>query len=79
MYCRSEFSEPFGLALPPMKDCLMFHFVTSGRCLLEVGGGHHHALQSGDLALVPHGEGHSLVSEPGVCRVESYSTCRASR
>jgi hypothetical protein len=35
-YCRSEFSAPWGLALPPMKDSLMFHFVTSGRCWLEV-------------------------------------------
>jgi AraC-like DNA-binding protein len=65
-YCRSEFSAPWGLALPIMKDSLMFHFVTSGRCWLEVEGAEPRQLQRGDLALVPHGEGHRLASEPGV-------------
>ena len=37
-YCASEFSAPWGLALPPMRHCLMFHFVTAGRCLLDVKG-----------------------------------------
>ena len=65
-YCRSEFTAPWGLALPPLKDCLMFHVVTSGRCWLEVEGAEPCLLQPGDLALVPHGEGHRLASEPGV-------------
>lgn len=64
-YCRAEFSAPWGLALPPMKDCLMFHVVTSGRCWLEVKGADARLLQPGDLALVPHGEGHRLSGEPG--------------
>ena len=62
-YTRSEFSAPFGLALPAMEDCLMFHFVTSGRCWLEVGR-ERRQLQPGDLALVPHGKGHRLTSHP---------------
>jgi AraC-like DNA-binding protein len=66
LYCRSELTEPWGLALPPMEDCLMFHFPTSGRCWLEVEGVPPGRLQPGDLALVPHGRGHRLVSEPGV-------------
>ena len=37
-YCRSEFTAPWGLALPPMEGCLMFHVVTAGRCWLEVEG-----------------------------------------
>src|SRR4051812_8769653 len=57
-YSRSEFSAPWGLLLPPMKDSLMFHFVTSGHCWLEVEGSERRQLQRGDLALVPHGEGH---------------------
>jgi AraC-like DNA-binding protein len=65
-YCRSEFTAPWGLALPPMKGCLMLHVVTSGRCWLEVDGAEHQLLQPGDLALVPHGEGHRLTSEPGM-------------
>jgi AraC-like DNA-binding protein len=64
-YCRSEFSAPFGLELPPLPDCLMFHAVTAGRCWLEVKGAASRLLQPGDLAVVPHGAGHRLVSEPG--------------
>jgi AraC-like DNA-binding protein/mannose-6-phosphate isomerase-like protein (cupin superfamily) len=63
-YSRAEFTAPWGLEMPAMEECLMFHFVTSGRCWLEVGGDQR-LLQPGDLALVPHGRGHVLVSEPG--------------
>jgi AraC-like DNA-binding protein len=65
-YCRSELTAPWALALPPVHGCLSFHVVTSGRCWLEVEGAEPRLLQSGDLALVPHGEGHRLASEPGV-------------
>lgn len=64
-YCRSEFTAPWGLSLPPLQDCLMFHVVTSGRCWLQVGQGEARLLQPGDFALVPHGRGHVLFSEPG--------------
>jgi AraC-like DNA-binding protein len=75
-YCRSEFSAPWGLALPPMKDSLMFHFVTSGRCWLEVEGAERRQLQRGDLALVPHGEGHRLRSEPGIFAAKLFDLPR---
>ncbi|WP_280155325.1 AraC family transcriptional regulator [Piscinibacter sp. XHJ-5] len=64
-YCRSDFTAPWGLELPPMPDCLMFHVVTAGRCWLEVPGEAPRMLQPGDLTLVPHGQGHRLASEPG--------------
>jgi hypothetical protein len=48
----------------------MFHVVTAGRCWLEIADGEPRLLQLGDLGLVPHGEGHRLVSEPGVPGVE---------
>ena len=64
-YTRSEFSAPWGLILPPMPGAMMFHFVTSGRCRLEVKGAPACVLQPGDLALVPHGQGHRLASNPG--------------
>lgn len=63
-YCRSELSAPWGLDLPPLEGCLMFHVVTSGRCWLEVPGADPCCLQPGDLGLVPHGGGHLLLSEP---------------
>jgi AraC-like DNA-binding protein/mannose-6-phosphate isomerase-like protein (cupin superfamily) len=65
-YCRSEFSAPWALELPPFEHCLMFHVVTAGQCLLEVEGAEPCLLRPGDLALVPHGAGHRLASEPGV-------------
>lgn len=64
-YCRSEFSAPWGLELPPMPDCLMFHVLTAGRCWIEAAPGERRLLQAGDLVLLPHGAGHTLVSEPG--------------
>jgi len=65
-YCRSELSEPWGMTLHPMPGYLWFHVVTAGRVLLEVDEAQVTWLHPGDLALVPHGNGHRLRSEPGV-------------
>jgi len=65
-YCRSEFTAPWRLDLPAFEDCLMFHVVTSGRCVLDVKGAEDHVLQPGGFVLVPHGAGHRLASEPGI-------------
>ena len=64
-YCRSELTAPWGLTLPPMPGYMWFHVVTSGRMWLETGEKERDWIQLGDLALVPHGEGHVLRSEPG--------------
>ena len=64
-YCRSEMTAPWALALPARPGCLSFHVVTAGACWLEVEGAELLALDPGDLALVPHGRGHRLVSVPG--------------
>ena len=64
-YCRSEFTAPWGLELPPMEGLLWFHVLTSGHCSLEVDGAEPLALEPGDLALVSRGDGHRLRSEPG--------------
>jgi hypothetical protein len=55
VYCRSEFTAPWALALPPFDACIMFHVVTAGQCRLEVDGASACELRPGDLALVPHG------------------------
>lgn len=65
LYCRSEFTAPWGLDLPALPDSLMFHIVTLGECWLEVDHVAPCRLQVGSFALVPHGRGHRLVSEPG--------------
>jgi AraC-like DNA-binding protein len=64
-YCRSELTGPWGLHLPPEPESMWFHVVNAGRCWLEVDGDAPRLLQPGDFALVPHGEGHLLRSEPG--------------
>ena len=64
-YCRTELSAPWGLTLPPLPDYVWFHVVTYGALELEVTGDESVSLQPGDLALVTHGAGHVLRSEPG--------------
>lgn len=63
-YCRSELSAPWGLALPPMPGHLWFHALTSGSCWIETDRTEARQLHAGDVALVPHGEGHHLRSDP---------------
>jgi AraC-like DNA-binding protein len=65
-YCRSELSAPWGTRLPVLPDCVMFHAVVAGQCWLAVDGADPVLLQPGHFALVPHGQGHRLMSEPGV-------------
>ena len=65
-YCRSELSAPWGLTLPPMPDYAWFHVVTEGGLLLQSGDGESATVRPGELAVVPHGDGHALLSEPGV-------------
>tara|TARA_R100000027_G_scaffold61323_1_gene52620 strand:+ start:5274 stop:6248 length:975 start_codon:yes stop_codon:yes gene_type:complete len=59
-YSRSELTAPWGIELPPMPDCLMFHVVTKGRCWIEFPNGDREELESGDFALIPHGQGHAI-------------------
>jgi len=75
-YCRSEFTAPWALALPPFEACMMFHVVTAGQCWLEVEGANSCHLRPGDLALVPHGEGHRLVGAAGVTAVKLFDAPR---
>ncbi|MEM7124711.1 MAG: AraC family transcriptional regulator [Chloroflexota bacterium] len=64
-YSRSEVTAPWGVELPPFSGFLLFHVVISGRCWLEIEGSKPQLLQTGDFALVPHGDGHKVVSEVG--------------
>src|SRR5215207_7083559 len=63
-YCRSELTAPWGLTLPAMEGYVWFHVVTAGGLRLEAPEGDPVWLRPGDLALVPHGAGHALRSEP---------------
>jgi AraC-like DNA-binding protein len=66
-YASSELTAPWGIEMPHLPDCLMFHVVTSGRCWLEVAGADRRWLEPGDFALVSsgRGRGHAMSSEPG--------------
>jgi AraC-like DNA-binding protein len=55
---------------------MMFHVVTAGQCWLEVEGANSCHLRPGDLALVPHGEGHRLVGAAGVTAVKLFDSPR---
>ena len=57
-YCPSLFSEPWGVSLPPMGDCVWFHVVTSGSGTVVLDGAAPTTFHAGDLLLVPHGTGH---------------------
>lgn len=63
-YCHAELSEPWALEMPAIPDSVSFHAVTAGACWLRLPGGESIELRAGDLALVPHGLGHDLLSEP---------------
>lgn len=64
-YSRGDFSAPWAVELPAMRDALSFHLVIEGTCLVDVGDGQVHDLGVGDLALIPHGRGHTLRDRPG--------------
>lgn len=63
-YARSELTSPWGMELPAMPGCLMFHVVTEGKCWVESVEGGRRQLSTGDFALIPHGRGHLLKSSP---------------
>ncbi|MFC4859053.1 AraC family transcriptional regulator [Actinophytocola glycyrrhizae] len=65
-YCRTELSAPWGATMPAMPGHLWFHVVTAGSCLLRTDDGPPRAMGPHELVLVPHGQGHALLSEPGV-------------
>ena len=65
-YCRTEMSAPWGMTMPAMPGHLWFHVVTAGRCLLRADDGPARTMNQNELVLVPHGQGHALLSEPGV-------------
>lgn len=57
-YCPSTFTEPWGVSLPPMDDCVWFHVVTAGSGTVVVDDEEPVHFTTGDLLLIPHGTGH---------------------
>ena len=65
VYAQCDLSAPWAIRLPPLDWMLMFHVVVDGACWLDVDGSDPVHLQSGDLVIVPHGDGHTIASRPG--------------
>lgn len=66
VYCRSEMSAPWGIAVPT-SEAAQFHVVRRGRCWLSIEESARvkpTLLESGDVVLVPQGHAHILVDEP---------------
>lgn len=62
VYAHSTLTAPWGIALPAMERCVMFHIVTQGSCWMRARDGEMIELRPGAFSLVPHGEGHELLS-----------------
>lgn len=63
-YASSELSAPWGVEMPPMPATLVFHLITSGSAVVEVEGTVT-TLRPGQVVLVPHGTGHTILDRPG--------------
>lgn len=65
---HSEFGDPWSLEMPAIADSVSFHVLIAGSCWLRLPGEDAVELAAGDLALVPHGRGHDLLSDPAAPR-----------
>jgi hypothetical protein len=64
VFCCSELSAPWAMSLPA-DGYARFHVIERGGAWLRLEGGKQvMALASGDLVLVPHGNGHVLADSP---------------
>ena len=73
-YCRSELSAPWGLEMPAFDDSSSFHVLVSGEAWLDVPGSPPMRLVPGDFAVVPHGSGHLIRSDPAAARTGRVDT-----
>jgi AraC-like DNA-binding protein len=64
VYCLSDFAAPWGFRVE-RSPVAKFHVVLHGAASLAVGDGDPVALASGDLVLLPHGDGHIAADQPG--------------
>lgn len=72
VYARSRLTAPWGVEMPAMPGCLMFHVVTAGECLLQFKDGATAVLRPGEFALMPRGEGHDVVHASGARKIPYF-------
>lgn len=65
LYFRTEFTPPWGVQVPALRNVARFHLVSSGHCWVRVGSrGEPLRLAQGDLIVIPHGAEHALTDAP---------------
>jgi AraC-like DNA-binding protein len=63
VFCtHSTFTSPWGISMPPIDNCMMFHLVIEGKAKLQIQSDHIE-MNAGDFILLPKGTGHSLSDE----------------
>jgi AraC-like DNA-binding protein/mannose-6-phosphate isomerase-like protein (cupin superfamily) len=64
VFCLAELRRPWGFAVPA-RDVASFHIVLTGGGILDVQGEEPVELDTGDLAILPHGDAHVVRDVPG--------------
>jgi len=65
VYCLSEFAAPWGFSVE-RSPVAKFHVILNGFATLAVGDAAPMPLTTGDLVLLPHGDGHTISDQPGL-------------
>ena len=76
VFFTAEFSSPWALDSPnpqllasivlPQAECVvLFHILTEGECFILCSGHPPVRMESGDVIIFPHGEPHTMCSQPG--------------
>lgn len=65
LYFTTEFSRPFGIAVPSNKNIVRFHLALNGSCWIRLAGHKEGVLlQAGEMFIIPRGSAHDLADDP---------------
>lgn len=64
VYCLSDFAAPWGFSVEH-SPVAKFHALLHGAAALTVGDAAPVPLSTGDLVVLPHGDGHVITDQPG--------------
>jgi AraC family transcriptional regulator, activator of mtrCDE len=64
VYCLSDFAAPWGFSVQ-RSPVAKFHVLLHGAAALSVGDAATVPLATGDLVVLPHGDGHTITDQPG--------------
>lgn len=65
LYFRTDFSSPWGVTVPDLRQAARFHQVVQGICHVSFPAGGTVELMPGDLILIPRGRSHVLADQAG--------------